>query len=326
MVMDKCEDLLPKYLRFIKGVVDSSDLPLNISRQRLQQDRHITQIRKWLTRKVLDALAEIKNNESEMYLKFWAQFGKALKEGVGSDYENKEKLLPLLVFESSNDPKELTTLKAYVERMKPEQTEILYLTGVSRKVIENSPHLEAPRQRGYEVLYLSDPVDELLVQSLHEFEEKKLKSVTKGKVNFGTEEEKKQREEELKKQGEEYAGFLEACQKKLDPYVKQIRLSTRLVDSPACLVTEEHEYSPHLERLLQKGKGGGPKQRRIMELNAGHPVVARLHQRFQSDAEDPSVAESMEIMFELALLAEGSEVADPVRLNQLTLGLLQKTL
>jgi len=326
MVMDKCEDLLPRYLRFIKGVVDSNDLLLNISRQRLQQDRHITQIRKWLTRKVLDALTEMKEKEPENYLKFWAQFGRALKEGVGSDYENKEWLLSLMLFESSHDPKEQTTLKAYVERMKPEQTEILYLTGESRKVIENSPHLEASRQKGYEVLYLSDPVDELLVQSVYEFEQKKLKSVTKGKVNLGTEEEKKQREEELKKREEEYAKFLEACQKRLDQYVKQIRLSTRLVDSPACLVTEEHEYSPHLERLLQKGKGGGPKQRRIMELNADHPLIARLYQHFQANAEDSQIGDAVEILFELALLAEGSEVADPVRLNQLTLGLLQKVL
>jgi molecular chaperone HtpG len=326
MVMDNCENLLPRYLRFIKGVVDSSDLPLNISRQRLQQDRHINQICKWLTRKVLDALLEMKEKEPEKYLKFWGQFGKALKEGVGSDYENKEKLLPLLLFESSNHPTELTMLKSYVERMKPEQSEIFYLTGESRRVIENSPHLEAHRQKGYEVLYLSDPVDELLVQSVSEFEGKKLKSVTKGKVQMGTEEEKKQHEEQLKKKEEEYAKFLEACQKKLDSHVKQMRLSTRLVDSPACLVTEEHEYSPHLERLLQKGKGGGPKQRRIMELNADHPVVARLCERFQVNPEDSTVFDSMEVLFELALLAEGSEITDPVRLNQLTLAMLQKVL
>ncbi len=326
MVMEKCEDLLPRYLRFIKGVVDSSDLPLNISRQRLQQDRHITQIRKWLTRKVLDALSELKDKESEKYLKFWGEFGRAVKEGVSSDYENKEKLLPLLLFESSNDSKEMTTLKAYVERMKPEQTEILYLTGESRKVIENSPHLEAPKQKGYEVLYLTDPVDELLTQSVYEFEGKKLKSIGKGKVQLGTEEEKKQREEELKKKEEEYSKFLEASQKKLDQFVKRIRLSARLVGSPACLVTEEHEESPHLERLLQRGKGGGPKQRRIMELNPDHPLVTRLYERFQSNAEDAAVGDSMEILFELALLAEGSEVADPVRLNQLTLELLQKSL
>jgi molecular chaperone HtpG len=325
MVMDKCEDLLPRYLRIIKGVVDSTGLPLNISRQRLQQDRHITQIRKWLTRKVLDALSEMKEKENEKYLQFWGEFGRALKEGMSSDYENKEKLLPLLLFESSSDPKELTTLKAYVERMKPEQTEILYLTGESRKVIENSPHLEAPRQKGYEVLYFSDPVDELMVHSLHEFEGKKLKSITKGKVSLGTEEEKKQQEEELEKKEGEYAKFLVAAQKKLDQYVKRIQLSTRLVGSPACLVTEEHEESPHLQRLLQRGKGGGAKTRRIMELNADHPLIARLYERFKSNPDDPLVNDSMEILFELALLAEGSEIADPVHLNQLTLGLLQKS-
>jgi molecular chaperone HtpG len=324
MVMEKCEELLPRYLRFVKGVVDSSDLPLNISRQRLQQDRHITQMRKWLTRKVLDMLTELREKEAEKYLQFWNQFGRAMKEGVGSDYENKEKLLPLLLFESSHDPKELTTLKAYVERMKPEQTEILYLTGESRKVIENSPHLEAPAQKGYEVLYLSDPVDELVVQHLYEFEGKRLKSVTKGRVHLGTEEEKEQLKKQLKEKEEEYASFLQSCQSKLDDYVKQIRLSTRLVGSPACLVTEEHDYSPHLERLLQKGKGGGPKQRRIMELNPDHPIITRLYERFKSQSDDPLIGDSIELLFELALVAEGSEIADPVRLNQLTLDLLQK--
>jgi molecular chaperone HtpG len=325
MVMDKCEDLLPRYLRFIKGVVDSTDLPLNISRQRLQQDRHITQIRKWLTRKVLDALAELQEKDAEKYLKFWHEFGRALKEGVSSDYDNREKLLPLLLFESSNDPEKLTTLKSYVERMKAEQKDILYLTGESRPVLENSPHLESVKEKAYEVLYLVDPVDELLVQNLHEFEGKHLKSVTKGKASWGTEEEKQTQEEQLKKKEEEYTDFLQASQKKLDQYVKQIRFSTRLVNSPVCLVTEEHEYSPNLERLLQKGKGGGPKQRRIMELNSDHPIIARLLERFKSNHEDSAVGDSMDLLFQLSLLAEGSEVADPVRLNQLTLDLLKKT-
>ncbi|MFL6312231.1 MAG: molecular chaperone HtpG [Terriglobales bacterium] len=324
MVMEKCEEVLPRYLRFVKGVVDSSDLPLNISRQRLQQDRHITQIRKWLTKKLLEALSELKEKESDKYLKFWEQFGKAMKEGVSSDYENKDKILPLLLFESSHDPKELTTLGDYVRRMKPEQKEIFYLTGESRKVIENSPHLESVRQKGYEVLYLSDPVDELLVQHLHEFQEHKLKSVTKGRFEVGTDEEKKQAEEQIKQKEEEYKSFLEACQKKLDEYVKQIRVSSRLVDSPTCLITEEHEYSPHLERLLQKGKGGGPKQRRIMELNPNHPIVQKLHERFKSNADDATLGDAIELLFELALVAEGSEIADPVRLNRLTLDLLQK--
>jgi molecular chaperone HtpG len=306
--------------------VDSSDLPLNISRQRLQQDRHITQMRKWLTRKVLETLTEMREKETEKYRTFWSEFGRAMKEGVSSDYENKEKLLPLLLFESSHAPQELTTLEEYVKRIKPEQTEIFYITGESRKVIENSPHLEAPKQKGYEVLYLSDPVDELLVQHLSEFDGKRLKSVTKGKVHLGTEEENKQLEDQVKKQEEEYANFLQAGQKRLDEYVKQIRLSTRLVDSPACLITEEHEYSPQLERLLQKGKGGGPKQRRIMELNPRHPIVASMYDHYNQNNEDPAWSDAMDLLFELALLAEGSEIADPVRLNRLTLELLQKTL
>jgi molecular chaperone HtpG len=326
MVMEKCEDLLPRYLRFIRGVVDSSDLPLNISRQRLQQDRHIGQIKKWLTRKVLDALAEMQEKEPELYLKFWREFGRAIKEGVSSDYENKDRIVALLLFESSNDPEKLTTLKDYVSRMKPEQNEILFLTGESRKVIENSPHLEAVRKKDYEVLYMSDPVDELLVQHLYEFESKKLKSIGKGNIQLGTEEEKKQAEEELKKKQDEYAALLEVLQKKLDEHVKQVRLSSRLVNFPACLVTEEHEYSPQLERLLQKGKGGGPKQRRILEINPNHPITARLFQRFESNKEDPMVGNSVELLYALALLAEGSEIPDPVRFNQLTLQMMEQTL
>lgn len=326
LVMEKCEDLLPRYLRFIKGVVDSSDLPLNISRQRLQQDRHIGQIKKWLTRKALDALTEMHEKEEETYLKFWKEFGRAIKEGLSSDFDNKQRLIALILLESSNDPEKLTTLKQYVERMKPDQKEILYLTGESRNVIENSPHLEAVRAKGYEVLYLSDPVDELMVQHLYEFEEKKLKSLNKGTVEMGTEEERNQAKEELKGKQEEFSGLLEMAQKKLDEHVKQVRLSTRLVNFPACLVTEEHEYSPHLERLLQKGKGGGPKQRRILELNPTHPIVARMLGKFQSDQQDASVGDSVELLFSLALLAEGSEIPDPVRFNRLTLDLMEKTL
>jgi molecular chaperone HtpG len=324
MVMEQCEELLPRYLRFVKGVVDCSDLPLSISRQRLQQDYHIRQIRRWLTRKVLEELHKMMEEEPAKYLEFWRQFGRALKEGVGFDFENKGKLQFLLMFESSRDPKDLTTLKDYLQRMTPQQLDILYLTGESREVIENSPHLEVPKQIGYEVLYLSDPVDELLVQHLHEFEGKPLKSVAKANLRVGTEEESKLREEELKKKERGYVDFLKACQKRLDRYVKQVCLSPRLVDSPACLVTEEHEISPYLERLLREGKGARLKQRRIMELNPDHRVIARLYEHFQSNAEDPTIGDSIEMLFEMALLAEGSAVADAARLNRLTLELMER--
>jgi len=316
MIMEKCEDLLPHYLRFIRGIVDAADLPLNISRQRLQQDHHISLIRKRITRKILDTLQELFDKDYDKYLNVWSEFGRSIKEGVSADYENKDRILPLLLFQSSNDPEKLTTLKDYVSRMKPEQEQIFYLTGESRSVIENSPHLEALRDKQWEVLYMVDPVDELVVQHLHEFEGKKLKSVGKGVIKLGTEEEKEQAEKQLKEKQEEYKPLLDFLQKQLDEHIKQVRLSSRLTTSPACLVVEEHDYSPMLERVLQKGKGGGPKQRRVLELNPTHPLITRLHDRQAANAEDPLLANAAELVFGLAVLAEGSELPDPVRFNR----------
>ena len=315
-IMEKCEDLLPHYLRFVRGVVDSPDLQLNVSREMLQQDRFITTIRKGLTKKVLDVLEEMKDKDSETYLKFWAEFGRAIKEGVSADYENKEKLLELLVFQSSNDAEKLTTLREYVSRMKDGQNEIYYLTGESRSQVENSPHLEAFKDKGYEVLYLVDPVDELLTQSLNEYGGKRLKSVGKGTVSLGSEEEKKQTEEELKAKEEEMKPLLEHLQKSLDEWVKQVRLTNRLTASPVCLVGAEHDYSPQLEKLLQKGKGGGPKQRRILELNPKHDILARMTERFGKDQNDPLLADYAYLLFGYGLIAEGGELPDPVRFNR----------
>jgi molecular chaperone HtpG len=318
MIMERSEDLLPRYLRFIKGVVDSSDLPLNISRQMLQQDRHITQIRKWVTKKVLDTLTDLKEQEYDKYLEFWEQFGRCLKEGASSDYDNKDKILSLLLFESSNDPEKLTTLKDYLSRMKkPLQNEIYYLTGETRAIVENSPHLEAFKAKEYEVLYLTDPVDELLVQSLMDFEGKRLKSVGKGTVLLGTEEERKKAEEGLKEKEKEAAELLEFIQKHLDKDVKQVRLSTRLVASPVCLVGTEIDYSPQMERLLQMGKGAGPKQRRIMELNPNHDIFTKMLARYATNPKDESLGDSAELLLGYGLLAEGSELPDAARFNKL---------
>ena len=327
MVMENCEDLLPRYLRFIKGVVDSADLPLNISRQTLQQDRHITQIRKWLTKKVLDTLAEMFDKDYDKYLKFWSQFGRALKEGVSSDYDNKDRILSLLLFQSSADPEKLTTLKGYVERMKDGQDEIYYLTGESRNVVENSPHLEAFKEKGYEVLYLTEPVDELLAQSLWDYEGKRLKSVGKGTVKLGdNEEDKEKAQAELKRKEEESADLLAALQKAVDEHVKQVRLSNRLVSSPACLVGTEMDYSPQMERLLQKGKGGGPRQRRILELNPNHEIFIRAQERFKQNKEDGLIGECAELLLGYSLLAEGSEIPDPTKFNRLVVNLMLKAL
>jgi molecular chaperone HtpG len=326
MIMERCEDLLPRYLRFIKGVVDSADLPLNISRQTLQQDRHISQIRKWLTKKILDTLQEMKEKEFEKYLQFWEQFGRALKEGVGSDYDNKDRIVSILLFQSSNDPEKLTTLKDYVERMKEEQKEIYYLTGESRSVVENSPHLEAVLEKGYEALYLVEPVDELLMQSLMDYEGKKFKSIGKGTINLGNAEEQGKTQKDLKQKEEEISGLLESLQKALDAHVKQVRLSSRLVSSPACLVGTEMDYSPQLERLLMKGKGGGPKQRRILELNPAHEIFIKLSERFNKNREGTAIEAYAELILGYALLAEGTELPDPIKFNRLLIDIALQTL
>jgi molecular chaperone HtpG len=323
MVVDRCEELLPRYLRFIRGVVDSSDLPLNVSRQRLQEDRHIHHMRKWLTRKVLEALKDLNANDREVYLNFWKQFGRVLKEGVISDYENREKLASLLLFESS-DSTDFTSLHEYVKRMKADQSELFYLSGECRKIIESSPHLEAVRQKGYEVLYLTDPGDELLVRNLQEFEGKRLRSIAKGRFSFdGNQEEVSP--ELLKRREEDYGPFLRACEAHLDHWVRELRLSSRLVNSPVCLVLDEHEFSPHVERVLSQGSAHHKGQRRIMELNADHPLVGHLRRRYENKSDDPIVMQSIEVLFGLALLAEGSGVSDYSRFSELTLDLLQKS-
>lgn len=326
MIMERCEALLPTYLRFIKGVVDSVDLPLNISRQMLQQDRHITQIRKWITKKILDALQDTKEQEPDKYLKFWEQFGRALKEGVSSDYDNKDRLVSLLLFQSSKHEEKLTTLKDYVSRMKPEQNEIYYLTGETRSIVENSPHIEAFKEKGYEVLYFTDPVDELFVQSLTEFEGKRLKSVVKGTIELGNEEEKKKTKESLKEKEKEASGLLEYIQRHLEQQVKVVRLSTRLVSSPVCLVGTEIDYSPQMERLLQKGRGAGSKQRRIMEINPNHEIFVKMLERYKNDSQDKLLGEQVELLLGYGLLAEGSELDDPVRFNKLITNMILRTL
>jgi molecular chaperone HtpG len=326
LIMERCGDLLPNYLRFVKGVVDMEDLPLNISRQMPQQERQLAQIRKWLTKKILDSLEEMAGKDVDKYLRFWQQFGRAFKEGVSADHDNRPRVTALLRFASSHDAERLTSLGEYVSRMKESQEEIFYLTADSRRVAENSPHLEAFREKGYEVLYLTDPVDELVVQSLTEYEGKRLKSVVKGKVRLGDAEESERTQEELKRKEEEAAGLLQFIQKHLDQHVKEVRLTNRLTNSPACLVGTEMDYSPQLERLLQAGQGGRPRQRRIMELNPSHELFARMQARFGESPEDASLAASAELLFGYALLAEGSDLPDPVQFNQRVAELMLKSL
>ena len=318
LVRENSEELLPRWLRWVKGAVDSPDLPLNVSREMLQSDRHVRQIRRALTKKVLDALKKMLEGDRARYETFWRELGRAVKEGVDSDYDNRDALLGLVLFGSSRDPEALTTLKEYAERMPEGQKDIWYLTGSSREQIENSPALETFRDRGWEVLYLTEPVDELVAQSVTEWEGKRLRSAAKGAVEL-EEGEKKETAEEQKK---EFEPFLGALQKRLETWVKEVRLSGRLTRSPAVLVVSEHDYSPQLERLLSQGRGG-VRQRRILELNAGHALVRGLRRRFDANPNDPVVGDYAELLLGWSLLAEGAEPHDPVRFTQLVAGLME---
>ena len=326
-IMERCEELLPRYLRFIKGIVDTADLPLNISRQMLQQDRQVTQIRKGLTKKVLDSLQTMSESEPEKFELLWEQFGRSIKEGVASDWDNKSRLVSLLRFQSSYDEKQLTSLKEYVERMKEGQEEIFYLTGESRRIVENSPHLEALKAKGYEVLYLIHSVDELVTQYLTEFEGKKLKSAGKGTVKVGDKEESEQTEKELKQKTEESSELLSFIQRHLDQYIKEVRPTNRLTTSPVCLVGTDMDYSPQMERLLQMGEAGGrPKQRRIMELNPEHEIFIKMNARFQQNKDEVELGKYADLLLSYALLAEGSDLPDPVAFNRLVADLMIQTL
>ena len=316
LIVENCDEILPRYLRFVKGVVDSSDLPLNISRQRLQEDRHITQIRKWVTRKVIDALTEMARDDRETYVKFWEQFGRVLKEGASFDLENKDRLTPLLLFDSSRGADRKTTLREYVDRMKPEQTEIFYLTGEDRETIAQSPHLEALRTKDVEVLFLSDAIDEMVVGAIGEFDDKKLKSAAKGTVSIGSEEERNQSRKDLNARQVEYLDLMTLLKAKLDKHVKEVRLTNRLTDSPACLVVADEDLSPQLERIIQMQGGKPPAARRIMELNPDHEIVRKLKERVDADKNDAAVDDFAELLLGGALLAEGSELKDPGRFNR----------
>ncbi|HSR49472.1 MAG TPA: molecular chaperone HtpG [Acidobacteriota bacterium] len=326
-IMDSCRELLPRYLRFLKGVVDSSDFPLNISRQRLQNDRHVLQIRRWLTRKVLDGLRKMQREQEDDYLKFYTQFGAILKEGIGQDPDNKKRLLPLLMFESSHDPEKLTTFDEYVERMKDDQKAIYYLQGESRALVENSPHLESFREKGIEVLFLTEPVDELLTQQLSEVKDKPLRSAAKGEFDLPGDEEK---DEEAKKQEEEerstFKDLTEALQKKLEDKVREVRLSKRLTESPACLVGGENDPSPHFQRLMEKAQMAAPGIKPILEINPKHPVITSLKDHLAKDKDDPVLNDYADLLLGYGLISQGSELPDPSRFNKLLADLMAKAL
>ena len=316
-IMDDCAELLPNYLRFIRGVVDTHDLSLNISREILQQDRRIQLVRRRLVKKVLASIRALQENDAERYRTLWKEFGAALKEGFLEDADNQEAILDLVSVDSTHDADQPTTLREYVERMKDAQNEIYYLTGDSRGMIKNSPHMEAFRAKGYEVLILSDPVDEVWVERVAEFDGKPLKSIAKGEVDLDTDDERKSGEAEREQQRKDFAALLPWLAARLGDDVKEVRLSSRLTTSPACLVGDTFDMTPALEKIYRAMGHEMPRPKRILELNPTHALVMGLRAAHERDADSAALGDTAELLYGMALLAEGGELRDPARFTRL---------
>ncbi len=307
LIMDHCEELLPPYLRFVKGVVDSSDLPLNISRELLQQNPLLEKMRDEIVRSVLKDLAAMKEDEHDKYLHFFRALGDILKEGVGRDWNNRERLADLLLFESmKTEPGKYTTLAQYVEAMTEGQKNIFYLIGDTREQIEHSPYLEVFRSRGQDVLLLTDPIDEFMVSGLREYKGKQLKAVDRGDLD-----EDKKEDEKTKEEAERFKGLLEYLKSKLDE-VSEVRLSKRLKESAACLVAPEWGMTAHLERLMQRmGRGelaAGAK--RVLEVNPDHAAVVAMRELHERKPDDGRLEAYARLLYDQAVLAEGSKLKD----------------
>ena len=323
-IMDDPEHLMPGYLRFVRGVIDSNDLPLNVSREILQQNRDLETIRGGAVKKVLGLLEELAEGQKDKYAAFWKQFGRALKEGVGEDPSNRERVAGLLRFASTaaDTAEESVSLAEYVVRMKPGQEKIYFVTAESFLAAKNSPHLEVFRRKGIEVLLLSDRVDEWLVANLTEFGGKPLASVARGGLDLGAlGDEAEKRETEAK--GKELRGLTERIRTALGERVKDVRVTLRLTDSPSCLVTDEHEMGANLERILRAAGQQVPGSKPILEINPSHPMVERLK------TETARFDDWSALLYDQAMLAEGGQLADPAgfvkRLNALLLELTARS-
>ncbi|HRK77814.1 MAG TPA: molecular chaperone HtpG [Thiobacillus sp.] len=318
-IMDDAEQLMPAYLRFVRGVIDSADLPLNVSREILQSSRDIDAIKNGSVKKVLGLLEDLAENQPEKYVEFWKQFGKVMKEGPGEDYANKEKIAALLRFASTHTDSDaqVVSLKDYIGRMKEGQTAIYYITADSFAAAQHSPHLEIFRKKGIEVLLLSERVDEWLTGNLHEFDGKPLKSVAKGGLDLGALED--EAEKTAQKEAEDaMKPLVERIKTTLGERVKDVRVTHRLTDSPACLVTGEGDMSANLERLLKAAGQAAPSVKPTLEINPTHALVTRL----DSESDEARFADWANLLFEQALLAEGGQLDDPASFVRRLNGLL----
>ncbi len=307
-VMDDVEHLMPLYLRFVKGVVDSNDLPLNVSREILQSNKTIDQIKSGCTKRVLSLLEDLAKNDQEKYQKFWQQFGQVLKEGPAEDYANRERIAKLLRFSSTHDDSDQQTvsLTDYVGRMKEGQDKIYYVTADTHVAAKNSPLLEVFRKKDIEVLLMYDKVDEYLVSHLMNFEGKVLQSIAKGALDLG-ELDKEEDKESTQKKEEEYQDYLSKLEKVLENKIKKARLTNRLVDSPSCVVFDENELSGHMQRLLAQAGQNAPQSKPILELNPEHPLINKI----KTESDDQRFQRWANVILSQALLAEGEQLEDP---------------
>ncbi|NLE01699.1 MAG: molecular chaperone HtpG [Fibrobacter sp.] len=323
-IMDNCKELLPEYLRFVRGVIDSEDLPLNVSREILQKNVIIDKIRKAVVSKILGKLKEMSENEPEKFKPFWNEFGPVFKEGLHTDFENKDKLLEIIRFQSSMGASkdETVTLKTYVSRMRQDQKDIYYITGENRDIVEKSPHLEIFRAKSIEVLYLVDPIDEFIVHDIYNFEGKQLKSITQGDLDLG---ELDKEEQSAKKKAESvFKKLSERIKNILSDSVSEVRVTTRLKDSPACLVADSNGMGAHMEKLMKAMGQEVPVSKRILEINPEHPILQNMNALYSKEPKAPELEDWVKLLYEQALIAEGQMVPDPLAYSKRVNNLLQK--
>ncbi len=311
-IADDYKELLPEYLRFVRGVVDSSDLPLNISREMLQDDAILKKIRKNIVGKILNTLIEIKDREYAKYKEFYDNFGRVLKEGLNFQFENQDKLKELLLFPSSKtDKNQLTSLKEYSARMPESQKYIYYITGENYETVANSPLLEVFKSKDYEVLFFTDPIDEFIVQGISSYDGKQLKPVHKGELELDKEPEKKEDEQKREDTNRDFQPLMKFILKKLEDDIKDVKLSNRLTESACCLVADEAGMDANMERIMKALNKDVEPSKRILELNPNHPLMGKLKELHKNDENNPRLADYVEMLRDQALLAEGSAPKNP---------------
>ncbi|MCE5262063.1 MAG: molecular chaperone HtpG, partial [Deltaproteobacteria bacterium] len=304
-IMDNCKELMPRYLAFVKGVVDAPDLNLNVSREILQQDALVRNIKKNLVKKILDLLVEM---EPEKYETFYEAFGPIFKAGISEDFDNKERIASLLRYKTTHSGGKYSSLADYVGRMKPDQKEIYYITGDNLTALLNSPHLERLKEKDLEVLLMTDPIDEWVIRDLQEYEKKSFRSAEKGDLDL-------EKVDDAKKA--EYAALFDFIKTYLSEKVKEVKPSTHLKDSVACLSGEAYDMSAYLEKILKASGQELPKTKRVLELNMDHPLLARIKALYEKDKEAAALADYTDLLFDMAVIAEGGKLENPSRFSKL---------